>query len=481
MIAGKVTGVASLAFVLAGCVGFSSDGGMGSVSTLTAERLGTPAAKLTDDGGALAAMERVAALLRKPLTASHAVEVALLSNKELQATFNDLGVTEADYVRATLPPDVSLSANILTGEGDFEIVSQVAVQLYALATLPARQVIAAEAYHAAQLRAAGRTVALAAAVQRQYYVTLAAVEEISFLDETVSAAQASAEYAKQLGLAGNLSKLEQAREDVFYAEVGAGRGDAKLQAQAEREKLTRLMGLWGRNATFILPKAMPALPKHIASSRDIESIALTKRLDIAAARKELDALALQLGLVKATRYVSDFNLSAQNDYETAGDTTGSKLATENGRRVLNRFGAVADIKIPIYDFGESKVRGARETYLGAANRLAQRAIDARSQAREAWLRARGKYDLARYYTERVLPLRKTILDQTSLQINGMLADVTQLLLDTRGGIGSHIAAITARRDYFLAAVDLEAALTGIGPTFEAPSGIAPSSVTQAAN
>ncbi len=472
---------AALALMLAGCVGFSPDGGMAPVSALTAERFGTPAAKLVDDAGVFAAEGRSAALLRKPLTASHAVQVALLCNKDLQAAFNDLGVSEADYVRATLPPDLSLSANILTGQGDFEIVSQIAVQLYAVVTLPAREAIATQAYDAAQLRAAGRAVALAAAVQRQYYVTLAAAEQIGFLDEIVSAAQASAEYAKQLGLAGNLNKLEQAREDVFYAEVGAQRGDAKLQAQAEREKLTRLMGLWSRAAALTLPKALPALPKRVVSARDVESVALTKRIDIAAARKDLDALALQLGLVTATRYVSDVNLIAQNDYENAGSTIGSKLATENGQRALNRFGAVADVKIPIYDFGESKVRGARETYLGAANRLAQRAIDARSQAREAWLRARGKFDLAKFYAERVLPLRKTILDQTSLQTNGMLADVTQLLLDARGGIASQIAATSARRDYFLAAVDLEAALTGVGPTFDTLPGGSPSSVTQAAN
>ena len=143
------------------------------------------------------------------------------------------------------------------------------------------------------------------------------------------------------------------------------------------------------------------------------------------------------------------------------------------RSVLDRTGFVADIKIPVYDWGESKVRGARETYLAAANRLAQRAVDARSQAREAWLRARGKYDLARHYAEHVLPLRRTILDQTSLRTNGGLVDVNQLLLDARGGIGSNVAAIEAKRDFFIAAADLEAALVGVGPLPDAPRASGP--------
>ncbi len=467
--------VLACALPMAACVGFSPDGGMAPVSGLVADRLGRDVVKLTDDAAAADAESRVAALLRRPLRARDAVEVALLRNKDLQAAFNDLGVSEADYVTASLPPEPTLSVNFVAGQGDVEVISQVVVALYALATLPARQAIAAEGFHAAQLRAAGRVMALAADVERQYYVALAARERIGFLDQALTSAQASAEYAKQLGAAGNLNKLEQARQDVFYVELGAQGGDAKLAAQAEREKLTRLMGLWGADIAYALPKAMPALPKampalpgSIGPPRDIERQALEKRLDLAAGRRDLDALARRLGLSVATRYLGDFTITAQNDHENAGRTGGSVLATET-QGVLSRSGFVADLKIPIYDWGESKVRDARETYLAAANRLAQRAIDARSQVREAWLRARGKYDLAKYYADRVLPLRKTILAQTSLQTNGGLTDVSQLLLDARGGIGSNVTAIEAKRDFFIAAADLTAALVGVGPAFETPS------------
>ncbi len=456
--------------LLSGCVGFSPDGGMAPVAGIAAERLGHDAVKLTDDAGAADAEARAGALLRRPLRVRDAVEVALLRNKDLQATFNDLGVSEADYVKASLPPEPTLSVNVVAGQGDVEVISQIVVALYALATLPARQAIAGETFRSAQLRAAGTVMALAASVERQYYVALAAQERIGFLDQSLAAAQASAEFAKQLGAAGNLNKLEQAREDVFYAELGAQDGDAKLAAQAERERLTRLMGLWGRDIAYTLPKALPALPGAITPARDVEREALERRLDIAAARRALDALAGQLGLTVATRAVSDITLTAQNDHEHAGGTGGSVLGTQT-RSVLDRTGFVADIKIPIYDWGESKVRGARETYLAAANRLAQRAIDARSQAREAWLRARGKYDLAKHYAEHVLPLRRTILAQTSLQTNGMLADVAQLLLDARGGVGSNLAAIAAKRDFFIADVDLRAALVGVGPPSDAPAPI----------
>ena len=267
--------------------------------------------------------------------------------------------------------------------------------------------------------------------------------------------QASADLARQLGEAGNINKLQQAREGSLYVELGAQLAEARLQGKAERERLTRLMGLWGRDIAFRLPKSLPALPRTIASERDVEATALKERLDLRAARHDLDALARQLGLINATRYVTDVNFAFQNDTERAAPTSaGSNLV---------RNGAVLDFTIPIYDFGESKVRNARETYMAAANRLAQRAINARSQAREAYTRYRGKYDLARYYQERVLPLQTTILEQSSLETNGMLSDVSQLIIDARLRSTNNVAAIAAKRDYFLAAVDLKATLSGTGP------------------
>ena len=472
--------LAMLTLTLSGCVGFSPDGGLAPAVNVASARLGKNIIKVDTAAEAESAQARVRYLLKRPLSVDRAVQIALLSNRNLQASFHDLGVSEAAFVKASLPPDPQFSFNQLAGMGDFEVVHQIVVNLYALATLPARQAIASERFTAAQLRAAGQVMALAAEVSRQYYIAVAAQEQIAFLDISVAAAQVSAELARQLGKAGNLNKLEQAREDVFYAELGAQRGDARIQAQAEREKLTRLMGLWGRDIAFTLPKTLPPLPRRIASVRMIETEALTKRLDILAARHDLDALARELGLTNVTRYVSDISLTLQNDTEWAGNTGGSKLGTETTNK-LARNGFVVDFSIPIYDFGESKVRNARETYLAAANRLAQRAIDVRSQAREAYTRYRGKYDLARYYAKRILPLRNTILDQTSLQYNGMLADVTQLLLDARGRVGSNIAAITARRDFFIAEVNLKAVLMGNGPSHDVLGSSTTVSATEAAN
>jgi outer membrane protein TolC len=448
--------------LLTGCVGFSPEAGLDPAIGVAKNEWHRDIVKITDDVGAANAEDRVAALSKRPLTADAAVQIALLRNKDLQAAFNDLGISEAAFVRASLPPSPQFSMSRLAGEGDIEIVRQIVLNLFALATLPERTAIASDQFAAARLHAAERVLGLAVDVSRQYFVAVAAEERAACLQRSVSAAEAAADLARQLGEAGNLNKLEQAREGAFYVELGAELTDARIQSQSERERLTRLMGLWGHDVVFRLPKSLPPLPKRIATERDVEAKALNERVDLKAGRYELTALAAQYGLINATRFVSDVSLSLEDDREHSGATGGSVLGTEI-RSSLYRQGADVTFTIPIYDFGETSVREAKETYMAAANRLAQRAINARSQAREAYLRYRGKYDLARYYVDRVLPLRKTILEQTTLHYNGMLADVPQLILDGQARVTSTIAAVTARRDFFIAEVDLKAALIGGDP------------------
>jgi outer membrane protein TolC len=98
----------------------------------------------------------------------------------------------------------------------------------------------------------------------------------------------------------------------------------------------------------------------------------------------------------------------------------------------------------------------------ALNRLAQKAIDARSEVRASYVQYRGKHDIYRLYQGKILPLRKTIDAQALLQYNGMLIDVVDLLTTTRESIGSNLEAITAKRDVLIAGVDFQTAIIGGG-------------------
>jgi outer membrane protein TolC len=138
----------------------------------------------------------------------------------------------------------------------------------------------------------------------------------------------------------------------------------------------------------------------------------------------------------------------------------------NANTAITRGGGAIDLEIPIFDTGEARERSARETYMRAVNRLAARAINARSEARTAYDTYRGTYDIARFYENRVIPLREVVSRQLGLRyataVNvdpSLRVDLFKVLTDTRIRITATAAALDARRDFFLAAADLQAALT----------------------
>jgi outer membrane protein TolC len=96
----------------------------------------------------------------------------------------------------------------------------------------------------------------------------------------------------------------------------------------------------------------------------------------------------------------------------------------------------------------------------AVNRLLARAVNVRSEAREAYQIYRGAYDIARQYEREVLPLRKIISEETMLNYNAMILDLFNLLAEARARITANIQAVDARRDFWVASVDLHAAIIG---------------------
>ena len=448
---------------LAGCATFSADGGMSVARATAGAELDKSLVKVTSEGEAATVRTQVGRLARSSLTPDSAVQIALLNNRGLQAAFNDLGKSEADFVRATLPPAPRFSYERLTGPGELELTYQVVASLFDLATLPARTQIAERRFRAAQYRAAAEVLRLAAETRRQYFRAVAANQSVGFLEQALATAGSASEIATQLGETGALNKLEQAREHAFYAELGAQLAKARVQQRIEREALIRQMGVWGGDTGFKLPGSLPALPRRTEAGTALEAEALRKRIDLQVARADLDALASEYRLGNATRFVSALDIGFLSNPETTRttDVAADGTATTTTERI-KRNGPTIEFTIPIYDFGETAVRGAKEAYMAAANRLAERAVNARSEVREAYLRYRGNYDITRHYQSTVLPLNKTIQDQALLQYSGMLVDVSQLIIDARARILSNIQAIEAQRDFWIAATDLKAAIVGGG-------------------
>ena len=437
-----------LVLLLAGCARFSHDGGLAAVNAIAGSGLPQPAEAIRTPAQAEDARLRVKALLRRPLGADRAVAVALIGNRDLQAANNALGLSEAELVQAGLPPNPTLSLERIAGAGAVEIEGRIAASVLQLATLPARREIAADRFRQAQFRAASETLRVATEARRAFAGAVAAAAVAAYLEQARESSSAAAELARRLGETGAMNKLDQARNQAFHAETLAQLGTARLRAAAARERLVRVLGLWGDDLAFRLPARLPPLPKRARAIADVEVEAVRRRVDLQMARIEADLLARSYGLTGATRFISLLDVAGI-----------AKQQRENGDTVRER-GFEVELQVPLFDFGEVKLRQAEETYLAAVNRLTAKAVNVRSEAREAYQAYRASYDVARHYRRDVLPLRKIITDESLLHYNAMQIDVFALLTEARQRVNASVAAIEAERDFWLAEANLGAAVLG---------------------
>lgn len=437
--------------LLGGCASLSPDGGFGRVQDAAKAGLDKDVkwAQTASDRDEIRA--RIQPLLARPLSVDDAVQIALLNNPGLQATYGELRIADANLVQAGRLRNPGFSFQRLEKDGtDGEIVDierKFLFDILGLLTMPTRTQIETRRFEQTQLRVTSEVMRVAADTRRAYFSAVAAEQGVRYMEDVKDVADAGAELAKRMAAVGNWSKLDQSRQQVFYAETAAQLARTKQAAVAERERLTRLMGLSGDDIRFQLPDRLPELPKTARDQPNVEAEAIDKRLDIQAARKEVDGLAKSLGLTRATRFVNVLEASYLRN-----SSTGEPRQT----------GYEVELSIPIFDSGDAKVARAEAIYQQAANRLAEIAINARSEVREAYAAYRTAFDLARHYRDEVVPLRRQISEENLLRYNGMLISVFELLADARSQMASVNGYIEALRDFWLADTDLQTALTSGG-------------------
>ena len=83
--------------------------------------LGRDVVKVSTDAEAADAAGAVREALKRPLSPEAAVGIALASNRGLQAAYNELGISEAALLQASLPPNPKIGFSRLAGGLELEI------------------------------------------------------------------------------------------------------------------------------------------------------------------------------------------------------------------------------------------------------------------------------------------------------------------------------------------------------------------------
>lgn len=388
--------------------------------------------------------------LAKPLSVDDAIFIALVNNRAVRRTYYGAGLLDRDLERALdREPPAAMEA-----ERHF-VLATVGQRGYPWASEVDRR-----KSDELKVQVAAEQLRLAAEVRKAYAAAIAAAQIAAYLAQARDATEAALELTRRGARIGNWPKVNELREQVFHLETTAQLARAGQSANAAREQLTRLLGLWGRDAGYVLPARLPDLPAAPRAESDIEAIALRQRLDLQAAQIDIvaDAREMELGhygdgalLTESTR----FTVLDEVDYFGADNIRGDQV--------------VRRTQIPIFDRAQSQRDSRMLAFMMALDRYAEMGVMVRSEVREAYIAYRTSYDIAKNYRDEVLPLRRQIGEEMVYRYNGMLASVFELLTDAREQIAAVVTAVEAQRDYLAAEADLRLALTTGGvssnPTF----------------
>jgi outer membrane protein, multidrug efflux system len=426
--------------VLAGCASLSPDSGVQDITATSAtslDALGVSKASIAASPTAQS-QEAVNSLLAAPmLSMDSAVRIALLNNPSVAMSFAQLRISEAERVQAATLPNPHFSF-MRAVEGDKVMLERaLGFNLMGLLALPWRSQWQGQQHELAKLQAAQEIVRLAASTRKAWISAVAAQQTAQYAAQAKLAAEASGELARRMARVGNWSKLNQAKEQAMLLDAATMQAKAENTAFSEREKLIRLMGLWGEQTRFKLPDRLPDLPKEVRDSQGIEAQALAQRLDVRAAAQQTDYVAKSLGLVRASGFLNALDLKVIR--ETTTDTSTGDKERLRGWEI--------ELPIPIFDWGGAANAKSQATYMQSLAQVRASAINARSEVREAWHSYRAAHDIAKNYRDEIVPLRKFINDENLLRYNGMLIGIFELFADTRANIAAVSASIDALRDF----------------------------------
>ena len=439
-----------LALASAACASVSPKGSFEDVSALVAARGG---ASIHWDQGTPADEQvkaRVRDLVTGTLTPDAAVEVALLRNQGLVATYEQLGIAQADLVQAGLLRNPSFGARVrfpTSGPGRFvDTEFSLAQDFLVLFTLPLRKRVAAARLDAVKARVGGAVLQLTAQV-RQAVVTLqAARSAVEVRKLVLEALGAAAELRARQRAAGNIGDLDVMQEQAFFEQSKLDLGRAELQAAEQREQVNRLLGLWGPDsASWKVESRLPDVPEQDPSLDHVESLAIGRRLDLAAVRAEGQALEEAASLTGVTRAIPALQAGVSTGRDAEGNSvTGPELSLE----------------LPVFDQGQARAARILSELRQARARQAELAVNIRSEVRTLRSRLTTLHRSAEHYRTVLLPLREKAVKESQLRYNVMLLGVFQLLQARREQIEGYRDYLDTVRDYWIARAELERAIGG---------------------
>lgn len=386
-------------------------------------------------------------MLKQTLTRDAAVQIALLNNPNIQATFEEVGIAQADLVQAGLLQNPIFGGFVrfpkqhsMTTNAEFS-VTQSFLEVF---LIPLRKKVATTELEQTELRVANVVLDLAFDVEQNYFQLAAEQNRLELLRLVVATNEVESELANRQRKAGNINELEWQNRHVRFIEAKLALTDSENQIVHLRKKLTDLLGLRRGHYEFSIENELPALPKEEASEEALYALACSQRLDLALQQLEIKRF-VQMGATKEWWAYTDPALGLSWENDTDGSTV---------------FGPTAAVALPFFNSGQADRARLLALLKQSQHRYRSLQIQISSEIKQAHSQLQHHRKQIELYINEQLPLQAEILQTSQRFYNVMGLNLYKFLKSKQEELQAKIGYQLALRNYWLVKVELDRAVGG---------------------
>lgn len=381
------------------------------------------------------------------LSIDQAVQIALLNNSHIQATFEEIGIAQADLIDAGLLSNPIFEGFIrypdkkhLKNNTEFSVMQS----FLDLFLIPLRTRIASAELQAVTYKVSHEIIQLSFDVEKAYYQLMASLKKKTLLNMMIELAQV----ANQLSLAqnkiGHVNDLDLNLRTAQYLEKTVELAEVEKEIIEWRETLNQLMGLTCGECSWSIEDELPFIPDCELDLDCLEEIAFNERLDIQAARWEVERIRRSFPTA---------------EWWTFTDLQGGIL-TERDSDGVRVTGPQVTASLPIFNYGQAVKQRFMAQFRQAQAALIALEIDSYAEVRKARDILLVYRNQVIFYAARILPNQQQIIHSTEALYNVMGVGIYALLDSKRNQVQAYYNYYLALRDYWLARVHLNQAVGG---------------------
>jgi outer membrane protein TolC len=439
--------VAALSVLLGACAGCAVTP-LDRAAATTTERVSERAAVGPEwpppPGDVIAAPE-----IREPLTLPAALALAFTRNPDIRRQYAKLGIGHAELQDAARIANPKLSLAWLDpGNGGRDQTTRgISASFTDLLLLSTRRRLSAAEFRRVEFAVADRLVALAHEVETAWYRHVGALQVAAMRDIVEEAAESEAALAKRFHEAGNISQLQLDLQRGVAAQAHIDALRARSEAAASRAQLANVLGLQ-TDAPWQTADRLPAPPDVPLSRDELVQLALSRRLDLAAAREEVAMREDALGVTRNWRLLG----SVRAGYERERETDGTTLR-----------GPTLDLELPLFNQNQGAIARAEAQLLDARARSQALVLAVENDVAAGIERLSLAAEITGRYRDALLPSSASAVARLQEEVNFMLKSVFELIRAKREEYASWQGYLESVRDYWIARTALRAAAGGLLP------------------